>query len=182
MFLNRCHEMVRRQTVKNLHHVIISGEDTIGYKLNNGIKSTSADIYIRFDDDDVYSDDYVQTCIDSLQYCDLTGLNKAYFTDGNKAWLYEYKGGQGYVIGSGSAFRRSFWEQKQYDEKAKTGEDLLFCRGKIKPHNYLQGFIAQIHNNNTASMRQLPLMQEVPLSVLPNQLLSDILASYPLPQ
>lgn len=167
--------MAQNQTV-SVQHIVIDGDGSIGWKLNQAIRSTNADIYVRFDDDDLYENDYVVKCVEALENCELTGLSSAYFTDSNKAWLYAYKGGQPYVIGSGSAFKRSYWERNNYRENVTTGEDLYFCgNGIIKPHNYLQGFVALIHGDNTASNRMIPVMQSVSLTQLPERLYSAYL-------
>lgn len=170
-FLERCKRIVKSQDYNNIQHIIIPGEGSIGAKLNLAIKSSSADIFIRCDDDDIIAIDYVSVCVDKLKECDCTGLSSAYFTDGNSVWLWEWKGGQPLVCGSGMAFWRRAWENNHFKDTSH-GEDTIFCAnaGIIKPHGYLDGFIATIHGENTSSQNSLKSMKMVNPDLLPNLL------------
>lgn len=167
-YLKRCKKIVQSQNYKNIQHIIIPGDGTIGAKLNLAIQSSSAEIFVRIDDDDLYANDYISRCVETLKDCDTTGLSLAYFTDGNRAWLWEWKGGQKLVCGSGMAFWRRVWENNKF-KHVNSGEDTIFCSnaGKIVPHGYLNGFIATIHEKNTASHHAIPFMKEVDINLIP---------------
>lgn len=159
---------VQSQDYPHIEHIIDEGPGTIGEKLNRSIQRSTGAIIVRFDDDDIYAHDYVSRCVEKLQYCDATGNKRAYFSDGDRAWLYDYKGSQPYFIGSGSAYHRHVWERNPY-KPISVGEDTLFCAnaGRILPINYTDGFIARIHIKNTASHNAIKYMKPVPMSELP---------------
>ncbi len=167
-FNKRIERIFEAQDYPNKQHIIVMGGGSIGMKRNAAIKSTSADIIVCFDSDDIFMPDYISRCVERLQDCDTTGNSSAYFSDGVRSWLYEYKGKQKYVIGSGCAYWRRVWEKNPYQDTSR-GEDTKFCAnaGIIKPLDYLEGFVAQIHNSNTESQKALHLMKRV---VLPKPL------------
>lgn len=172
-FNERIQKIFDSQDYPNKQHILIFGDGTIGSKRNKAIEVSSADIIIHFDSDDIYASDYISRCVERLRDCDTTGISSAYFSTGVKSWIYEYKGSQPYVLGSGMAYHRRIWERNKFKDTSK-GEDTIFCAnaGIIKPLNYIEGFIAQIHNSNTESQKALYLMKPVELPK-PLQLLME---------
>lgn len=134
----------------------------IGMKRNELCALAKGEIIVHFDSDDWYAPDYITRCVQQLQSCDITGLSSAYFHKGDEIYLYEYKGSQPYVIGSGMAYWKRVWERRQF-RPIQSGEDMHFqaSNGIVKPHGYLEGFYATIHENNTASHKALPYMKRI---------------------
>lgn len=172
-FNERIQKIFDSQDYQDKQHIMILGGGAIGAKRNKAIECSSADIIIHMDSDDIYAPDYISRCVEQLKTCDTTGVSSAYFTNGVRSWLYEYKGSQRYVLGSGMAYHRRVWEKNKFKDTSK-GEDTIFCAnaGIIKPLNYLEGFIAQIHNSNTESQKVIHLMKPVELPK-PLQLLME---------
>lgn len=164
--LKRC---VKGQTYGNVEHIIVHDETaSIGAKRNIACNQARGEIIVHFDDDDLYASDYISKCVEQLQTCDTTGLSSAYFTDGVKAWVYEYRGKQPYICGSGMAFWKRIWERNKFKD-ISNGEDTMFCAnaGYIIPHGYIDGFIARIHSKSTASHKAVPSMKEISIDLLP---------------
>lgn len=171
-FNNRIMKVVDSQDYPNREHIMLYGPESIGWKRNKCIEISKGEIIIMIDSDDIIMPDYVSKCVTQLESCDTTGLSKAYFSDGVRSWIYEYKGKQPYVIGSSMAFWKKVWERNKFPDKSN-GEDAAFCAnaGIIKPLDYLEGFVAQIHNSNTESHKALHLMKR---TELPKPLLEAI--------
>lgn len=176
-FNNQLREMVAAQTYENIEHLFDYSPATIGAKLNALCKEAAGEIIIRMDSDDLYSPDYVSICVAQLATANMTGLDRAYFTDGARAWLYQYKGSQQYVCGSGSAFHKKVWERNPF-KPISQGEDCIFCAGagKIIPHGGIDHFVARVHYNSTASHIQVQKMKAVSIDSLPL-----IALNYPMP-
>lgn len=137
---------------------------TIGAKRNELCKLAKGDIILHMDSDDYYAPDFITRSVNHLLSTGamITGLSSAYFFKPGNLWYYEYKGKQPYVIGSGMCYYRKVWEKKPFEDK-NSGEDLLFQAnaGKVIPHQYIDGFMAMIHDKNTASHKQLSQMKRV---------------------
>jgi glycosyltransferase involved in cell wall biosynthesis len=165
-FLTRCKQIVSQQDYPDLEHIIVHGAHSIGAKLNEGIDRATGDIIVRFDDDDLYADDYITRAVSFLTGkpgCNLTGLSKFYlynpYTGG--MWWYDYKGSMPYVAGSGMTFYKSVWQDNKFPDKS-IGEDAEFnmkIRG-VYPHGY-DGMVAIIHGANTDSHSNLHTFQKV---------------------
>lgn len=177
-FNQRIQDIYHYQDYENKQCIMIFGDGSIGSKLNSGIRSCSADIIVRFDSDDLYAPDYITKCVDALHEADTTGLNAAFFYRKNPstAWLWEYGLKSPYVIGSGMAFWKRIWHKNQFDDISH-GEDRHFMRaaGKVAPHGYIQGFLASIHDDNTASHLSINLMKQVSVDYMKSQIKIPIL-------
>lgn len=139
---------------------------TVGAKRNELVENATGEIVIHFDSDDYYAPDFITQSVNHLlnSGADLTGLSTAFFfqNDPEAAWVYEYKGQQPYVIGSGMCYYKSVWERNKFKDISE-GEDRLFLgnAGKVSPHNYVSGFCAFIHGKNTCSHKSLQSMKSV---------------------
>lgn len=148
---------------------------TIGAKRNELIEFARGEIICHFDDDDWYAPDYISKAVSHLIQSGgkITGLDEAYFyrPGDNRMWLFKKAFKHAYVIGSGMCYYRSEWEKRKFVNK-NSGEDLEFQvnPGQIKPHGYIDGFMAMIHKRNTASHKQLgqmtPVNPEIAESIL----------------
>lgn len=134
----------------------------IGQKRNELCCLAKGEIIVSFDSDDWFASDYITRCVEQLQSCNITGLSSAYFHKGDEVYLYEYSGSQPYVIGSGMAYWKSVWDNKPF-RPIQSGEDMHFQAnaGIIKPLDYIDGFIAHIHDNNTSSHKALAHMKRI---------------------
>lgn len=153
-------------------------KETIGAKRNRLCGAAKGDIIMHQDSDDYYAPDWITRSVQALGNNDMTGLNRAYFASKDKAWIYEYRGSQPYCIGASMCYRKSMWERNKFIPSSY-GEDTIFCgnAGRIKPHKYIGGFVAGIHDKNTASHNALKYMREVPFDDLPAQYISMLLGS-----
>lgn len=167
-FNNRIMRIFSQQDYPNKEHIVLYGSETIGQKKNIACGLSNGEIIVFFDSDDLFASDYISKCVEQLQECDCTGLDNGYFTDGVQAWMWEWKGNQKLVLGSGMALWKRVWERNKF-KHVSSGEDTIFCAnaGKIIPHGYVEGFVATIHQKNTASHHALPFMKKVPLSEVP---------------
>ena len=167
-FNNRIMRIFSDQDYPDKEHIMLYGPESIGQKKNIACNMAKGEIIVVMDSDDIFAPDYISKCVEQLNYCDTTGLSEGYFTNGEAAWLWQWKGGQPLVLGSGMAFWKEIWEGNKF-KHVSSGEDTIFCAnaGKIIPHGYIQGFIATIHDKNTASQNSLPFMKKVDMNELP---------------
>lgn len=155
--LPRLEAMVESQDYKDIEHIIIKGHgESIGKKRNKACEIATGDVIVHFDDDDFFAPDYISKSVKHLigTKADVTGLSSAYFLhdDQSRAWLYKYNSKAPYVIGSGMMYYKRVWLHNKFKD-VNNGEDTIFLgnAGRIVPHDYINGFVASIHDNNTAS-------------------------------
>lgn len=141
-------------------------KETVGTKRNNLCEAAKGEVICHFDSDDFYSPDFLSQSVNHLlaSKADVTGLSQAYFyqREPEEAWLYDYAGKQPYVIGSGMCYYKSVWERNKFKD-VNSGEDRMFLgnAGKVVPHNYITGFTAFIHGNNTESHKGIRFMKPI---------------------
>lgn len=140
-------------------------KETIGVKRNRLVKGAKGEIIIHMDDDDWYAPDFITRSVNHLlnTKAAITGLSKAYFYKPHtNMWLYEKNFKQPYVIGSGMCFHKEVWSKKPFPD-TNSGEDLEFQAnaGKVIAHEYIDGFMAMIHGNNTASHKAVAGMKRI---------------------
>jgi hypothetical protein len=163
-FLERCKKIVQDQDYHNIEHRIITGSETIGTKLNHAVFNSDADLFIRFDDDDIYAHDYVSRMVQHMTSteCELSGVSKfnIYQPLTGKIWDFNWNGTQPYVNGSGMAFWRSSWDKHKFWDISR-GEDQAFVHSfvvnadRVKAMPYDNAMILVIHGSNTDSHRML---------------------------
>lgn len=162
--LPNLHRVFDSQDYEDKELIVINGEGSIGAKRNKACNIATGEIILMMDSDDWYAPDFITRSVTHLiqSGAAITGLNKAYFFGQGNMWLYEAKFKQPYVIGSGMTYYKSVWEKGHFPDK-NSGEDLDFQanKGIIRPMDYLDGFMAMIHGNNTASHKQLSHMKRV---------------------
>lgn len=131
----------------------------IGEKRNRLCERASGDIIVHFDSDDQYADDWITRSVTALTegVYDLVGLSSAYFASANSKWLYTVPKGQQYILGATFCYWRSTWNKIGGFAPKQIGEDADFCAraGLVNAHDYIEGFTATIHDNNTASNKNI---------------------------
>jgi glycosyltransferase involved in cell wall biosynthesis len=142
-------------------HMVIAEKAVIGVKRNIGCEKAQGEIIMHQDDDDEYANDWISKSVEHLMEndCDVTGLSQFYLYDNELEDLYMYNyhdSGMGlhYVTGATMCYWKKFWERHRF-EPMQIGEDAHFiwcavppCR--IRSHEYISGFLASIHNENTS--------------------------------
>lgn len=151
--------MLKEQDYENIEHIICGVDGIkIGEKRNICCERAKGEIIIHCDDDDIYAPDWISKSVAALveSKSDLVGLSSAYFTSYGAKYLYTAPKGQPYVVGATFCYWRSTWERNKF-RPIQVGEDMHFCAsaGKVKSHDYIDGFTATIHSGNTASNEKL---------------------------
>lgn len=163
----RITDLMQAQDYPAFEHLYDFSDNPIGTKRNILCARAEGDIIIHADSDDYYAPDWITRSVEHLlsSGADITGLKRAYFYEpGKNLWQYNYTGSQGYVIGATMCYKRSWWEQNPFKD-FQVGEDLKFCvHANVKAHDYINGFYASIHNQNTASHLALSGMKKLPLT------------------
>lgn len=181
----QCGNYANKQDYPYIEHLFDFSDKTIGDKRNALCQKAKGEIIIHFDSDDFYANDYVSKSVGYLisSKADVTGLCNAYFYHPH-TWLkkYQYKGTQGYAIGATLCYWREAWEKDKF-KSISHGEDLYFLKNKIvKPHNYIDSFIAMVHNKNTTGTVKYKGDRYTPLSAdLSKKILGNNYALYPMP-
>lgn len=163
-----CERLIQAQDYPNVQYIFDYDDGTIGEKRNRLCAQASGEIIVHFDSDDWYAPDWISRSVAALQNCDCTGLNRAYFEDeaNNRKWLWEYDykklGQQAAVAGATLAYWKRVWERNPFPD-FNIGEERQFMAnaGILQPHEYIDGFIAKIHNANTISHKQTKWMARV---------------------
>lgn len=149
-------QIFQSQTYKRANLLIAADGNNIGTKRNNLVKMAKGDIIVCLDSDDWYDSTWVEKSVDWLRsHPDvmITGLSKAIFNNGTEKRIWEYNGSKAHVCEASMAFWRKIWGgTKQFGNTSHgEGQQFLMGNGKILPHNFIEGFEAQIHGENTSS-------------------------------
>lgn len=154
--LEKCIGYFKAQDYENKELIVVPGDGSIGEKRNKGCAAASGQIIVHFDDDDYYAPDYINKSVEHLtrQNARITGLSSAYFYNksANKGYLWEYHGGMGYVCEATMCYYREVWEQRQFRNiNSGEGDGFLAHQKGVIPHKHITSFVANLHDNNTAS-------------------------------
>lgn len=166
-------ELYHAQDYPNKEVIINTADLTIGAKRNALCYSATGDIIIHFDSDDYYTPDWISRSVKALidSKADLTGLKDAYFynTQTYIGKLYQYSMHPLYCVGATMCYWKKTWERNKFNEHVKTGEDAIFAAnsGIIHNHDYIDGFTATIHGQNTCSHIAFQTMRIVPPNKIP---------------
>jgi Glycosyl transferase family 2 len=167
MFLEKAVDMFNSQSYPNKEILIDGDAGTIGAKRNRLCARAQGEIVICMDDDDRYHSEWITYSVKFLMENNLaiTGLKKLYFydEDHHELFIYEYPDyATQWVSGATLCFAKAFWEKCNFPD-IQIGEDAQFCAGRwngsevviptLLPHNYIAGFCASIHVDNTSKRR-----------------------------
>lgn len=155
-YLKQLEQQIQAQDYPNIEWLIDDREGySIGTKRNELCANAKGDIIIHMDDDDLYAPDWVSKSVEALQGADITGLSYAYFISEQHKYLWAWEGSQPYVTEATMCYWHKTWLNKPFRE-VMTGEGASFQTNRVvKPHGYIDGFTARLHNNNTASHLQI---------------------------
>ena len=172
--LQRLRTYIQAQTYDDVEWIVVTGDEaTIGHKRNEACAKARGEFIVNFDDDDYYAPSYIGDALAHLtsHNLDVTGVKEAYFANlaTEQAWLYEYKGSQPYVLGSGMLYRRSKWERNKYPD-ISIGEDTAFVAnaGRVGAFNGKELFFATLHGANTASHQAMHTFKTVNYRIFAN--------------
>lgn len=153
--------------VPKYHNIFVTAakDKTIGFKRNWGVSLAKGQVIVHQDSDDLYSSDWISRSVSYLLETgsEITGLKDGYFVKDGKRYLYENKTRyQTALLGATLCYHRSFWQKHPFPDKS-IGEDKDFClsASKVIPHNYIDGFAATLHDNNTSSHNAYSIMKLV---------------------
>jgi len=172
--LQRLKKYIEAQTYDAFEWIVVTGESaSIGEKRNKACEKARGQFIVNFDDDDYYAPTYIGDALAHLtsRKLDVTGVKEAYFANLaiRQSWLYEYRGKQPYVLGSGMMYKRSVWERNKYAD-ISIGEDAVFVSnaGKVEAFDSKKLFFATLHGANTASHQAMHVFKNVKYSVFEN--------------
>jgi GR25 family glycosyltransferase involved in LPS biosynthesis len=143
-------ELVMNGTIKYIKE---NKRLNISQKRNKLVELASNDILLNMDDDDYYPEQSIISRVKTLLY------NKVDLVGAGVLCCYDVVIDKYYVIGANNnlgeatyCFRRSFWEERKFDESVKMGEGKLFLEGRknraVKiPYYYIMMVIN--HKKNT---------------------------------
>lgn len=145
-------------------------QKTVGGKRNELCQLAKGEIILSWDDDDFYSSSWITRSVQALGDKDTTGLRSAYFYDINRqvGRLYTTNNPQPYAVGATMCYRKRIWEANPFQDVAQ-GEDTIFMTtaGWVVNHDYIDGFTALIHGNNTCSHKAFHSMRRVDRNKIP---------------
>ncbi|WP_185960609.1 glycosyltransferase family 2 protein [Pedobacter westerhofensis] len=140
-----------------IHYFYTEPIGTIGIKRNVACQKANGEIILHWDDDDWYASNWITRQVDAQlnSGADITGLNQVMFYSPslNKRYMYEDTDMEKpWLCGATMAYKKTFWEKHSFVD-LQVGEDYDFVwnsGGTIFAINYIQGFIAVLHANNTS--------------------------------
>lgn len=153
-------EMIFAQDYPNFEVSTYAHDDlTIGGKRNWLCSKARGTIIQHADSDDFYAKDWLSKSVKALMEskADIVGLTKLYFYDENTKTPYLYDieqhGKHTWVAGATFCYWKSFWETNKFKD-INALEDNYFLMGSTRPpkiysHDYVEGFMASIHEGNT---------------------------------
>jgi len=129
---------------------------TIGMKRNAACELATGEIIMHWDDDDYYGYEWISRSLKALENsdADICGLNTITFYSPlvGKFWKYDDSdNARPWLSGATMCYRKSFWEKHPF-KNIHIGEDYDYIwnnGAKIFAHDYLEGFVATLHANNT---------------------------------
>ncbi len=164
--LDRLRIMVAAQNYPRFEHLIESGTESIGHKLNVMCAEATGSIIVRMDDDDKYAPNYIPNMVAGLMMynCDMVGLSSIYYHHLAQNAIYEYTNppkAQLYLCGATLAFKRTTWEANPFPRISK-GEETAW-QGNINRAAlpFKDSFLATLHGNNTCSHNSLHAMKKL---------------------
>lgn len=131
-------------------------EGTIGEKKNRLCARAIGEIIVHMDSDDMYQPDWITRSVQALtnSNADIAGIERLYFIreSDHAIWQYHYPG-INYIAGATMVYHKRYWEAESF-QNIQFPEDTLFLVGrkvppKIFAHDYIDGFMATIHEGNT---------------------------------
>lgn len=128
---------------------------SVGRKRNIACEQSSGEFIVHWDDDDWYASDWVSrhACALLDSGADITGLNcvRMYESALKQNYIYDDDDEKyPWLCGATLAFRKSLWQKYNFAD-LQIGEDYDFLRnsgGKIFAFDYINGFTANLHENN----------------------------------
>ncbi|MFA8299959.1 MAG: glycosyltransferase [Hyphomicrobiales bacterium] len=163
---------------KSIRYINLHKRRNVGEKRNFACQKATGDIIIHWDDDDYYSNNWIDLQVRHLlkSNADITGLCSLYFFDekNKTAWFYDYEDHKKpWVHGATFCYTKSFWERNPFPN-IDIGEDVFFlwnsCPKKISPHNCLNDYLGIIHRNNTSPKKTNDIRWT---SIDPSQLINE---------
>lgn len=153
LFNRRIGEIFNSQDYPNKQHLFDFSSGTVGDKRNRLCRRAAGDIILHMDSDDIYAADWISKSVEALlsSDCSIVGLSTAKFhiPAKGKTWKYIYPPKEN-LIGATLCYHKSFWQSNMFRD-IQEGEDNYFVRGSdFKAHDYIDGFIATIHEGNTS--------------------------------
>ena len=129
----------------------------IGTKRNFACQRANGEIIMHWDDDDWHAKDWLSKQVYHLLHsgADITGIEHVHFYSPLADTFWEgtalNKKKATWLNGATLAYWKSFWSKNPF-ENLQTEEDDRFLRNsgaKIYAHDYIDGFVAILHPNNT---------------------------------
>lgn len=134
---------------------------TVGVKRNYACDKANGEIIMHWDDDDWHASDWISKQVEFLllSEADICGIEHVHFfspiTDtfwaGTAMNRNHPSNAHPWLNGATLAYWKSFWKKHPFLDKQKGEDDEFVMRSgaKIFAHDYIDGFVALLHPNNT---------------------------------
>ncbi|MCL5779314.1 glycosyltransferase, partial [Limibaculum sp. FT325] len=139
-------ELLNSDLVNNLQDslekdakVVHSNENQIGKILNEAADMASGDIIMRFDSDDIYLENYVESSVRSMEFlnADVIGRSSYFvyieelnmiFRHRPQPYFIDWKVSGPFAAGCSLCFNKKVFDDVRFLETVSLGEDTAFCR------------------------------------------------------
>lgn len=148
-----------KQNYEKKNIIFDYNDGAIGEKRNRLCDQAYGEVIIHFDSDDSYKEDWISKSVEALlqSEADIAGLSIVNFYDEQKQEGYQYRWhhnprSPGWVCGATLCYWKKFWKLHPFRD-INVSEDTVFVStpgAVICAHDYVEGFLASIHPNNTS--------------------------------
>ncbi len=148
----RIAEIFASQDYEYKTHLFDYDAGNIGDKRNRLCLRVNSGVILHMDSDDWYAADWISRSVAELLHSgkQVTGLSTFRFKEPNgDVWQYCYPKREN-LAGATLCYYKTWWEQNKF-RSMQVGEDNEFIRASpFFAHNYVDGFLASIHDGNTS--------------------------------
>lgn len=134
----------------NVHYRLLEKRLTIGEKRNVAVAVGGGDILIHFDDDDIYSPDYIEHQVNHLldSGLDVVGYNEIDFLNEETGERWNYRNPR--PIGATLCYWRRVWQEHPFSAKQVQEEYDFMERRRLSAVKGEGRVTARIHLGNTS--------------------------------
>lgn len=122
------------QKDSRIKYIHVSEPCTIAHKRNIGAMYASGFIICHMDDDDYYPPESIMARVKSIicyQKVDCVGCSKIGIYDIRKNRSFISSDGHMSLSEASMAYKKSFWEEQQFDSECERGEYMMFMQGRL---------------------------------------------------
>lgn len=145
------------ENMPNIRYFYTERLGSIGIKRNYACNKANGEIIMHWDDDDWHANDWISRQVGYLlnSGADICGIEHVHFFSpvADTFWLGTAlcREKASWLNGATLAYRKTFWASNPFMDRQTAEDDafIRYSRAKIYAHDYIDGFVAILHPENT---------------------------------